>query len=292
VSKKHKDTKQKAFEEDTPNEDQKAEMPSQQDQQSPAMENLPLFFKKPVPLDKQRHEKAGIKPNVDFAFASEATAVPLNMVEFAEIAKHYPIVFSKEEACLPMGVLGMKDQNLFVKDGQWEAHCYIPAYVRKYPFALVQIPDSEQMALCVDEEAPHYSGDAMEEGVRSFHTDGEPSDMTKQALDFCSHFQQHFRITEEACKAFKEANIFMDEAAKVQLPGGHVIELGDLRIVDENKVRNLPKDTIQSWHERGWLPAVYYAISSYSNWMYLAQRNGESQAGGSMVQESMPEFLS
>ena len=62
------------------------------------------------------------------------------MHEFARAAAVYPIVFVEDktkDAFRPVTLLGLDaGENLFVSEsGKWEAS-YIPAIIRRYPFAL------------------------------------------------------------------------------------------------------------------------------------------------------------
>ena len=110
-----------------------------QDQQRP-----PLFYTDPTPLTPSTHGKIKVRADRDFLFAKDTNAVPLTTPEFVLAARHYPIVFVGDEL-VPTAALGFRpDQNLFVsEDGNWERRCYIPAYVRRYPFILLGRQDDE-----------------------------------------------------------------------------------------------------------------------------------------------------
>lgn len=58
------------------------------------MANL-LFYKSPVPLNKNDHKDKKISSiGRNFMFAGETNSVILAGVEFSEAAKEYPIVFT------------------------------------------------------------------------------------------------------------------------------------------------------------------------------------------------------
>ena len=112
---------------------------------------LPLFFKKPAPLDLKRHAKAGLLPSQDIAFAATTNSIIINAIEFFEATRQYPIVFTQAETPLPAVIVGLEQKNYFVNDkGRWKEDAYIPAYVRKYPFVFMDVPERNEFLLCID----------------------------------------------------------------------------------------------------------------------------------------------
>ena len=113
---------------------------------------LPLFYKNPTPLDAKKHKSLSLKKDFGFSFTKNINAVPVNMVEMPQICHFYPIAFSPDENATPVAILGLRDnENLFL-DAQdnWDMNTYIPAYIRRYPFIFSEIPDSDQLTLCID----------------------------------------------------------------------------------------------------------------------------------------------
>src|SRR5687768_13509261 len=125
---------------------------------APAEPVLPMFYKKPVPLDPLRHATAGLKPEGAYRYAAGTNALPLTASEMGHAARTYPIVFSSSSPTVPFAVVGLRDhENLFV-DGQgvWRDDSYIPAYVRRYPFIFSEVPESQRLVLCIDEAAESF----------------------------------------------------------------------------------------------------------------------------------------
>ena len=101
-----------------------------------------------VPVTKDAHQNKKIKPIQTFAFASEIHMVSVMMHEFLNAASVFPIVFledTDQETFRPMALLGLEPQvNLFVdNEGAWKAP-YIPAIIRRYPFALARTSNEDQ----------------------------------------------------------------------------------------------------------------------------------------------------
>ena len=151
----------------------------------------PLFFTQPRPLDPTHFKSAGLQRAVGFDFARECNSIPLTAYEFVEAARSYPIVFSMEETPIPVAVMGLQKQNVFIGvDGKWSVNSYIPAYIRKYPFALLKANEEGQYILCVDEKSPHFK--AKKPDLPFFDDNDEPTDVCKQALELCGKYQKQY----------------------------------------------------------------------------------------------------
>ena len=114
--------------------------------------SFPLFYRRPVVLNAQRHADIWIEEDGhQFSFARQTNAVRINMQEFVSASSEYPVVFVRGgKSWFPVAILGLRDKtNNFVSaDGRWLGD-YTPAYVRRYPFALVATGEGDNR-LCVD----------------------------------------------------------------------------------------------------------------------------------------------
>jgi hypothetical protein len=237
-------------------------------EKSSAAQGFPLFFVDPRPVDKERHAKAVILQDVGYGFAKTTNSIPVNAAEFVEAAKCYPIVFTNDEQPLPAVVVGLEKENYFIaKDGAWAPQQYVPAYVRKYPFVFTEIAEQKQFLLCVDEGSKHYA--AKGKGV-AFYDNDKPSALINQALEFCAAFHNHLLATREFCAALKEKGLLVAHQSDASLTNGRKIRLGGFQMLDEKKFNALPDATILEWKQKGWLPLVYFALASNSNWRRLA----------------------
>src|ERR1700761_1533796 len=100
---------------------------------------MPMFYKEPRPLDRAKDGKLRLSRPTHFRFAEGTNAIPLLVDEFPMAAAYYPIVFADGPLPIPAAVVGLKnDQNLYIDaNGRWIAGSYLPAYVRRYPFILM-----------------------------------------------------------------------------------------------------------------------------------------------------------
>ena len=78
---------------------------------------LPLFYRKPRPLDVRTHTGKKLKREANFSFAKGTNSVPINAVEFPLIQRSYPIVFSGEAVPVPLAVMGEGSRSALARHG-------------------------------------------------------------------------------------------------------------------------------------------------------------------------------
>ena len=236
--------------------------------------NLPLFYENPIALDSARHAKAGFLLSNDFSFAAKTNSILINIVEFFEACKNYPIVFTSGEIPLPVVIVGLEQQNYFVDSNKkWKENTYIPAYVRKYPFAFMTSAQTNEFILCVDEAASQFKPNGGKDTMPLFNDKG-PSDLTKTALEFCGAFQSEIQATELFCKALQDEGLLMPMRSDAKLQSGREVSIAGFQVVDEKKLQALPDEKVLDFFKKGWLPVLYASLMSTSNWKRLADMAG------------------
>jgi hypothetical protein len=227
--------------------------------------NLPLFYKNPVPLDAEKHKPLGLKKDFSLKFTSEVNAVPINMIEMPQICHFYPIAFSPDENASPVALLGLRDnENLYVNDnGEWQKNAYIPSYIRRYPFIFSEMPDTDQLTLCVD---MHDDLVGKETEQMFFDESGGPSQLSQNALDFCKSYHAAAQQTIEFSKALAQSGLLVDRQAEVTVPDNKKISFSGFRVIDEEKLAELDDKVFLDWRKKGWLPFVYAHLFSGAQW--------------------------
>ncbi len=239
----------------------------------PAMKRtgLPLFFQKPAALEKSRHALAAISPTQDLRFARATNSIAVNALEFIEASKFYPIVFTPGKTSSPLVIVGLEQENYFIgTDGQWRENTYIPAYVRQYPFIFFENEAEKKFFLCIDEKSPqfHVNGD---EGARDlFNADGSPSPLTNQALEFCTSYYRHHTITMSFTADLVKHKLLQPYQSQATLKSGRKVSLSGFMMIDEKAVNALPDEVFMEFRSKGWLPFIYLALASSSNWARLS----------------------
>ena len=235
---------------------------------------LPLFYNDLLPLNSRDHAdwKVGQFENLDFL--EKTHAIPVTVDEFIDAQRHFPIVFTAGETPLPIALLGLNENvNTFIgEDGKLEAGLYVPAYVRRYPFLLAKLqPDTEDMSLCFDPSA----------GVVGKRDDGnelfngtEPTEYTQQVLEFCRKFEEAGQRTKQFIDELKALDILMDGEIAItrnDMPDKPFIYRG-FRMVDENKLRDLPAEKLESLSRTGMIMPIHAHLFSLNLMRVIFER--------------------
>lgn len=231
----------------------------------------PLFYRTPTALTRERHSAAGVRASADYSFARGTNSLAINVFEFLEAAKSYPIVFTQGEVPSALAIVGLERENYFIDaNGTWREGAYIPAYVRQYPFVLFEDQANTRLVLCVDEAAPHYQAVAGEGAERFYNHEGEPTEFTKRVMEFSSRYFEHHAITRNFAADLKKHDLLMPGNAELRLNSGRTLALAGFWVVDEAKFNALSDEVFLEFRRKGWLPLLYLALASASNWQRLA----------------------
>ena len=233
-----------------------------------------LYYDRPVLLNRDKHRHRRIRPTPGFAFARNANSLYLAGVEFAEACKEYAIVFirQKDGQVAPVVMLGLRHrENLFVDaEDRWTAS-YVPAFVRRYPFVLAELPD-RQMGVCIDEA---FSGLDDSEGEPLFDEQGGNTPFLQNALDFLQRYQVEYLRTEAFCRRLSEAGLLTEMNAKADLVDGRSFTVAGLLVVDEKKLNALPDDQVLTLFRAGELHLISMHLLSLSNLSRLVDRTAQ-----------------
>ena len=231
-----------------------------------------VYYEKPVALDREKHRKLKVRATGSFGFAGKANSLYLAGVEFNEACKEYAIVFTRVGSgrTVPVAMLGLRSrENLFVdSQGKWDAG-YIPAFVRRYPFVLSELPGRAEMAVCVDEA---FTGLNSAEGEALFDAKGGDTPFLHNAVDFLQRYQAEYLRTEAFCQRLEQAGLLMEMNAKADLVDGRSFTINGLMIVDEKKLLALPDATALSLFHSGELHLISMHLVSLSNMQKLVDR--------------------
>lgn len=239
----------------------------------------PIFYRQPEPLDAKRHAGLGLSETIAYGFAAGANAIPVHVGEFAALARDYPIVFVGAERPMPVAIVGIRqNENLFVEEGgAWTSGCYVPAYVRRYPFLFLRNDAENQLILCIDRASERVT-----EGAANRFFDGEePTEFTKSALDFASTVQQQFAATEHLMEVLGRHDLLVSQQRSFELNTGEQRALTDYQVIDEARFNALEDDAFLALRKSGALGAIYCHLVSLNSWLSLVHQanKGLQQAG-------------
>lgn len=246
---------------------------TEKDTKKAAEENggLPMFYKSSRPLDIESDSNLCVSPPESFAFAAKTNAIPILTDEFPLASSNYPIVFAEGDNPVPAVVVGLENEvNLFVdQENHWLPGTYLPSYIRRYPFLLMDDEEQKQYVLCIDETSEMLG----EKGEYELFKDGKASAFTQGAMNFCAQLRQQGEATDEFVKALKEYNLLMANNAEVDLPQGTKIQLAGFQIIDPKKFDLLPDKIYLEWRRKGWIGLIFAHLLSTHRWQNLVALN-------------------
>lgn len=238
-------------------------------------EQRPLFYKSPQVLRFEDHKDLVLDSKQDFSFAASANAIPITPSEFLAAGRCYPIVFVRAgDSFSAVAVTGLKqNENLFVDEkGQWRANTYIPTYVRRYPFILIQSEDRSQTVLGYDSDSARIHPSAKNKGGQAlFAEDGTAGEGTREVMELCNIYHQQSLQGEEFAKSLKEHNLLEDRQVDMTFPDKSRYRLDGLLTVNAERFRELPAEVVADWHKRALLDAIVLHLASTQNWQLLLE---------------------
>jgi hypothetical protein len=221
------------------------------------------MFKSVVPITLDKHKKLLVKPIQNFDFAKNVNMASIMVHEFSRAASVYPIVFVEDKTqdkFKPVVLLGLEDgENLFVQEDKWQAS-YIPAIIRRYPFALAKTGEDGRFLVCIDEQSELVN---KKEGQKLFDEDGTPAEMMERVKKYLGELQQMEVFTENFCKYLAEKNMFTPLNMKVRI-GRELRNITGAYIVNEERLNSLSDETFLEMRSRKYIPVVYAHLSSIS----------------------------
>ncbi len=232
------------------------------------MKTLPQFYTQPVAFDTAVHgslQFADVPP--DFGFAAKADVIALQVSEVAQAVRHYPMVFlpGADDAPPMLAVLvGLGDGvNRYVDAaGQWRAHTYMPAYVRRYPFSPMQLADQTDPILAIDTTQAWVQaqlGEPLVDGK------GQPTPRLQQVLAFQQDYRQQAKITQAMCAALHAAGVLAPCHLTWQDADAQTHQLDGFWCVQEARLKALKPEALLALHHADALGLAYAQLLSMSH---------------------------
>jgi len=240
------------------------------------MSNPPMYGEL-APLDREAHKNLKLDTaKAVVSCVADQNSVFLAAIEFGDACKEFPIVFVRagegaegKPQIAPLAVLGLKQgSNLFVEGDKWTAN-YVPAYVRRYPFAMARLDgNANNLAVCYDSKWVGFN----EETGEALFNNGEPTEFLLNARTFLENFEQEAERTRLICNLLVELDLLQDMRFEATLPGGEKIDVEGFLAVDEKKYSELPDDKVLQLHRNGLIALIEMHRLSMTNMNRLAAR--------------------
>lgn len=257
---------------------------------------LPILYNDLMPLSSVDHADYRVRPVEKAPHLSKIHAVPLTVEEFPLVQRRMPIVFSEGPDAIPLTLMGLNEGvNTFIDDegALIEQDIYVPAYIRRYPYMLARLrPDSEEMSLCFDPSSESIG--QFEDGEALF-ADGQPTDLTKNILQFAEQFEQAGQRTSAFMNELREADLLMAGEVAITVPGQEqpFIYRG-FQMINEEKLRDMRGDQLRKMNQNGMLPLIYahlMSLSQMSEVFNRQQRQGKGPQIGTAPQAQSVETV-
>ena len=216
-----------------------------------------LFYREPESLNREQHKVLKFKASTDYSFTENVNSVPLTGIEFFEASRDLPVLFSKDEdgKYFPLALLSLMDggHKQVNSEGSWE-NSYIPAFIRRYPFAL-----TNEGNVCFDKTANQFND---EEGEALFNEEGENSETLNNIIQFLQNYDQQYKTTRAYCDECSELELFTPFNLQIMIDKDNPLRLEGLHVIDEKKLNEIPEDVVSKWFKAGWLAWSYAHLHS------------------------------
>lgn len=245
------------------------------------------MFEQVVPVNKERHAGKKIRLSTDFHFASRFHVAYLTAHEFARAAGIYPIVFLEDkenDEFRPVALMGLDaGENLFIgADGQWDA-AYIPAIIRRYPFALSKATEADRYVVCIDEASDLLSD---KEGAPMFDEAGNPTQVIDNVKRYLGELQQMDQMTKEFSHYMVQNNLLTPLNMRVNA-SDQVRNITGCYVINEERLNNFTDAKFLEIRQKGYLPAVYahlISLSQIERLVALKKRRAGASEGAASLQ--------
>lgn len=194
-------------------------------------------------------------------------SVPLGIGEFYEACKDYPILFTKNQEgdWLAIALLGFNDKNVYLDENRrFKKGKYLPAFLRRYPFVLVQNEGQEGFSLGIEEEALEELT-ASNQQRALFKDDKTPSDLTKNTLDFLVRFQGELHACNAFIKELETWELLVQQSANVLDEEGKAHTINGFFTLNEEKMAHLSEKKKLDIYKKGATPFMTAHLISLSN---------------------------
>lgn len=228
------------------------------------------MYEQVVPVNKDRHAGKKVRMSNDFKFASKFHVAYVTVHEFARAASIYPILFLEDkdnDEFRPVALMGLDaGENLFVDaNGQWSA-TYIPAIIRRYPFALSKAQEADRYIVCVDEASELLSDT---EGAPLFDEQGNPTQVIENVKRYLGELQQMDQMTHEFTQFLIQNNLLTPLNMRVNA-ANQVRNITGCYVINEERLNNFTDAKFLEVRQKSYLPAIYAHLISLSQIERLA----------------------
>ncbi|MDC0603016.1 SapC family protein [Aliiglaciecola sp.] len=228
-----------------------------------------------VALNPLRHRQLKVDTQKAEEYGADLHMIPVVVNEFAKLVAQFPILFTKNAdtgqfSCVAL--TGFEEgENLFWNDAQFDS-VYIPLTVRRQPFFVSQDEQAEQdYVMCINEQSRCVS---KTQGQSLFDENGQATDYLAQAQNCLSQLVAGEQQTHDYIHTLSELNVLVPLSLEFTFVDGQSRKIQGLYSIDEDKIKQLSGDTLESLNQSGVLQLIYTQLASLAHiYVLLNQKN-------------------
>ena len=138
--------------------------------------------------------------------------------------------------------------------------------------------DDDGGILRVDRRRLIVEPDEVRKLSRALFEGDQPSQLTKDAMNFCSAYTGEAEVTRQFIAALRAKDLLVDRRLDFTLPGDKKFAVDGFQIIDAQKLTDLDAETVADWHRKGWLAASYAHLQSLNRVNELLDRRARRLA--------------
>ncbi|ARU49196.1 SapC family protein [Sulfurospirillum diekertiae] len=218
-------------------------------------------------INQPQDQTKAVNDTVNYPNLETMISVPLGIGEFYEACKDYPILFTKNQEgdWLAIALLGFNDKNVYLDENRrFKKGKYLPAFLRRYPFILVQNEGKESFSLGIEEEALEALNESNQQRAL-FKEDKTPTDLTKNTLDFLVRFQGELQACSAFIKELESWGLLVEQSANLLDEEGKTHTINGFFTINEEKLSHLSEKKQLDICKKGATPFMTAHLISLSN---------------------------
>jgi len=231
--------------------------------------NPPFGYREITPL-MQDHRVRQVLPKSVPDFARTSNSLPVTLSEIIFACHDYPLAFVSHEQdkhFALVAVLGLAPgENLFTTATGWKQDCYVPAYVRRYPFCMTRVTlegvQQSQRLICVEKE--WLSSD----GERFFDEQGQPTSRWTDVQRILNLYESELDQTLTICAMLRDFKLLEPMAMQTTI-NGTPLTLGGMHRVNAERMTTLNSSEIKTLYKAGALAVAYHHLGSLNRFEKL-----------------------
>ncbi len=216
-----------------------------------------------VELSSTQHQGLKVRVNCGVEVAATQQIVKLRVNEVGRAAGNFPIFFTRgaQDGALVLSALTSfeSQQNMFVKDGQWQS-TYQPTAIKTFPFFLMRSKsDEKNYTIGIDEKNQVFS---KEHGELLFEGNGKASMHLSRAKVLLEADIQNDIHTFQFGKELEQMGLLKSIDLVVQYQDGTNQSITGLITIDEDKINTLSAEQLHGLNQQGYLVQIHALLIS------------------------------